>query len=470
MPLTVTSPSESYLKCEEENITETSNGNTAGDKEERNASTSVQMPSEDLGVLTPPKEEVLSRSTEDCTLDSSTSTQETELADCPQSQVEGCENPSISAESKLCEKLETTLDVANAFPQSSSLKTLAGIFSDDLNEQDGGVISVQRQWSAPVDINFVNETCAIIGSKGGTIEVGDCKIIIPEGALQHSFELKFVLLFGKEHFTVPRQQVVTPSLRCVPPTEFMKPITIQLPTCYSADRTVSVTPQKSKDGRTWEDLKVVEHKNSSSIITFETSSLSWQRVVGRCPDAIDLSIKRLFYLCYRQPASRDNDPIFTWEIRDNVMVDLPFLDEVDGIYFGVARISSKDNLHIRLSGQDTTFDPDEWIITFEDVYEQGSFLQQHFRVSKTSFSKTKEHVNHEKETYKYEVQSSLSDDPFIEGHFPLLRKLDPEMLPKVTLSHNMIPALPTFDDEDFGIREQKPGFIARCRSVLRKPS
>ena len=63
-----------------------------------------------------------------------------------------------------------------------------------------------------------------------------------------------------------------------------------------------------------------------------------QRVVGRCPDAIDLSIKRLFYLCYRQPASRDNDPIFTWEIRDNVMVDLPFLDEVDGIYFGVARI------------------------------------------------------------------------------------------------------------------------------------
>lgn len=30
MPLTVTSPSESYLKCEEENITETSNGNTAG--------------------------------------------------------------------------------------------------------------------------------------------------------------------------------------------------------------------------------------------------------------------------------------------------------------------------------------------------------------------------------------------------------------------------------------------------------
>lgn len=47
---------------------------------------------------------------------------------------EGCENPSISAESKLCEKLETTLDVANAFPQSSSLKTLAGIFSDDLSE------------------------------------------------------------------------------------------------------------------------------------------------------------------------------------------------------------------------------------------------------------------------------------------------------------------------------------------------
>lgn len=47
------------------------------------------MPSEELGVLTPPKEEVLSRSTEDCTLDSSTSTQETELADCPQSQVEG---------------------------------------------------------------------------------------------------------------------------------------------------------------------------------------------------------------------------------------------------------------------------------------------------------------------------------------------------------------------------------------------
>ena len=87
-------------------------------------------------------------------------------------------------------------------------------------------IAQSRWWIAPVKISYVYETYTVsqkltyigqsflpqcstnnvlfqtVGQQGGTINIADCKVIIPQGALIETCQLKFTLLYGREMSTV----------------------------------------------------------------------------------------------------------------------------------------------------------------------------------------------------------------------------------------------------------------------------
>ncbi|CAK8695433.1 unnamed protein product [Clavelina lepadiformis] len=288
-------------------------------------------------------------------------------------------------------------------------------------------IAQSRWWIAPVKISYVYETYTTVGQQGGTINIADCKVIIPQGALIETCQLKFTLLYGREMSTNNGAQVLTPTLGCMPSREFLKPVTVQLPTCYVPQQTVSVIPQKSEDGRMWTDLDEVEQEHGY-FITYQTSSFSWQRVVMAIRSLLGAYNKRLVYLCYRHPSST-SDPYFTWEFRDDVMDPHDLLKPSQG-FKGTVTVRSGEDLLLKLSSPNTWIQPDEKTVVSNDMFEQGFLLQQNFHISKQ-----REQVDFEDEHFSYEIKSALTNRIVRDGIFPFLDLLPRERLTQITLSN-----------------------------------
>ncbi|CAK8695431.1 unnamed protein product [Clavelina lepadiformis] len=248
--------------------------------------------------------------------------------------------------------------------------------SCNLRDDDVEVTSTHSCWSPPVAIQFVNETHAKIGRRGGVINVCECEINIPAGALQKTHEFTFMLLHGRAHYKRHNVQILTPTLGCVPAHKFLKLVSIRLPTCYVFDCPLKVTPQKSKDGKVWKDLNEIQHFFPMSIV-FQDDFLSWQRVVLKSQNNIGLHKKQLTYICYRNP-SRFFNPYITCEIRDNIVNSCDKLRANEGVY-GIAIVSS-DDLVFALSSKDFSIQPKKRIHSGRDVFEQGFLLQTSFYV------------------------------------------------------------------------------------------
>ncbi|XP_076808439.1 uncharacterized protein LOC143451619 [Clavelina lepadiformis] len=337
-----------------------------------------------------------------------------------------------SNESKLNKSFdEIALEADKVASSNTPLNALQKVNTPTKGDSNLVNTSIQRCWSLPVEIRFVYETCAIVGNEGGIINVSDCKITIPQGALSNKNEFKFTLLFGREHFQNPNVLVLTPTLSCSPSHNFSKLATVELPTCYAAEENISVTVQESKNGRLWDDLEEVMDSYRNSVM-FETTSLSWHRVVSKVPDLIGSFKKTLVYLCYRHP-SNCSDPYVTLELRDNVMNPLVSLGETEG-FCGVVEVRSDDDLLLKISSPNIIVQPDEKIVMSKDIFEQGFLLQQNFRISKKE-----EQYYHRQEYFKFEIKRKSSDKALFANSFAFPKILSPNRLAEITLSHCTIP-------------------------------
>ncbi|XP_076808719.1 uncharacterized protein LOC143451853 [Clavelina lepadiformis] len=311
------------------------------------------------------------------------------------------------------------------------LNTFKGKHPDHTGDSNLVNTSIQRCWSLPVEIRFVYETCAIVGYRGGTINVCDCKINIPQGASPETFEFKFMLLYGREHVENSDVQVLTPTLSCLPTQNFLKPVTVELPTCYDLNKPVGVTPQESINGKLWDDLRKTKHVCRDSIL-FQTMSLSWHRVVNKVPDLIGSFKKTLVYLCYRHP-SNCSGPYVTLELRDNVMNHLFSLGETEG-FRGVVEVRSKDDLVLKFSNPNTTIQPDEKIVMSKDIFEQGFLLQQNFRILNKD-----EQLKYDHSLFKFEIKTVTDDKLILARNFQFPNTIGEDRLTEITLSHCTIP-------------------------------
>ncbi|CAK8681070.1 unnamed protein product [Clavelina lepadiformis] len=177
-------------------------------------------------------------------------------------------------------------------------------------------------WRPPIHIDYALQTTAMVGYNGTSIELGGCKINIPSGAVMSNFPVlfSFSLCYGKDRDQDPNTFKLTPTLECSPTSEFRKPVTIQLPSCYFPSTDVTVTPRTSHDGQSWQNLEQVKHDvGKSSVISFETTNFSWFDVVT---DYVKRKMftKQLYHVCYLNP-NTSNDPVLVWELKDDVMTD-----------------------------------------------------------------------------------------------------------------------------------------------------
>ncbi|XP_076809178.1 uncharacterized protein LOC143452194 [Clavelina lepadiformis] len=258
--------------------------------------------------------------------------------------------------------------------ESNELNALGGKYFNKAKELEK--ISEARWWSPPVAIRLVYETCAIVGEKGDEIRVGPCTITIPRGALRKTYEFKFMLLYGRERVK-DHGHVVTPTLDCFPAHEFEKPVTILLPTCYVRETLVSFTPQRSRYGRVWENLKSEDCRPGIPFITFEVKSLSLFRAVIASAKIFHVCKKRMIFLCYRHPGDERAKPHFTWELRDDVIHSDKMLLQRAG-YQITFDVEAKGTLKVKLESPNNIIKPITKSVKANDIFEQGFFLRENF--------------------------------------------------------------------------------------------
>ncbi|CAK8695426.1 uncharacterized protein LOC143453369 [Clavelina lepadiformis] len=304
------------------------------------------------------------------------------------------------------------------------LTALAGECHDYLGCELGYVVKKNRCWLPPVAIQYVNETYAIVGKKGGTIQFLDGYIKIPEGALQDTREFLFMMLYGREHSKTPGVQVLTPTVGCVPSHNFRKEITVALPMCYFLDSPLPITSQTSTNGREWYDLEVIMH-TYSQFLAFKTSSLSWLRGVNTLGRNKSSFTKLLTYKCYRPP-NQSPVPYFIWEFRDEVMDHTASLKEYEG-FSGLLIFRPGESLKLKLSSPRSIVEPVEKTVSGDVIFEQGLLLRETFRISTKNMN-----LNNEAEMFTYELTRVTKGKLYLSKSFPFPAPLSSRRLRQIT--------------------------------------
>ncbi|XP_078491091.1 uncharacterized protein LOC108949854 [Ciona intestinalis] len=167
-----------------------------------------------------------------------------------------------------------------------------------------------------------------IGSSGGKLEVGGCKLVVPPGALEEDVEIKLTA-----SLPLKTKFLETPTLQCEPEClTFKKQVTIKLQTHVVLDKE-TVRRCKlllSKDGIKWEETKT-RLEFSDNFISFQTNHFSWWKVIF---EIIEKSVAFLYkiqlnFLLYQKAGA------VVWKVcwnldlatRDNILKEEKFSQE-----------------------------------------------------------------------------------------------------------------------------------------------
>ncbi|CAK8690139.1 unnamed protein product [Clavelina lepadiformis] len=211
------------------------------------------------------------------------------------------------------------------------------------------------------------QTSIILGDWPSTVKLGGCEIKFPAGAVDKCTMVAFTLVYvNKNEDKIPRKVSVTPTLTCLPHSEFKKPVSITLPTCYNSfckEMPVTIVADKDND---WVELH--QMRCTSDLITFETKSLSRLKVVANETHIVTKSL--LFKLLPSNKGATDH--LINCKILDG-LADVTDDEPKSFFKFDVKR---NQNVALTLQCDSVAFQPEEVKIQWEEVFRENVYISK----------------------------------------------------------------------------------------------
>ncbi|CAK8682477.1 unnamed protein product [Clavelina lepadiformis] len=201
------------------------------------------------------------------------------------------------------------------------------------------------------------QTDAIIGRNGGRVEFDGCVIEIPEGAMKENMFFTFTLIYDDDED--PENIKLTPTLKCLPSYKFEKAVTITLPTCYLPDKSDVEMTARTNNGNDWIPLGNVPSQDKYSL-SFEAMSFCRKDVISK---RSGFNTKRMLFKC-NMVCSESENPTIKWQILNYMGQSA----KVDGQKCFLCEVKSGQNLILKLTSPNISFDHEESVIDSSEIF------------------------------------------------------------------------------------------------------